>query len=93
MVVRAKTVDKSTKEQLHRLVDALPKSELHAARRFLEYLRNMRSDPVLRALLEAPQDDEPETEEERAAVRQAWQEYLRGQARPWEQVREELTRE
>lgn len=93
MVVRAKRAAKSTKEQLHRLVDELPQSELHAARRFLEYLRNMRSDPVLRALMEAPEDDEPETPEERAAVREAWQEYLRGQARSWEKVRKELARE
>lgn len=93
MVVRAKRVDKSTKEQLHRLVDALPESELHAARRFLEYLRNMRSDPVLRALMEAPEDDEPETPEEAAAVKEAWQEYLRGEFHSWEQVREELARE
>jgi hypothetical protein len=37
------------KEDLYRLVDELPESEPHAAKRYLEYLRNM-GDPVLRAM-------------------------------------------
>lgn len=46
------------KERLHRLVDALPKSEEEAAARILEALAAT-SDPVLRAHLLAPEDDEP----------------------------------
>ena len=53
------------KEDLHRLVDELPKKELPVAKRYLEYLRNM-GDPVLRSFMEAPEDDEEETEEETA---------------------------
>ncbi len=77
------------KEDLHRLVDELPKKELPVAKRYLEYLRNM-GDPVLRSFMEAPEDDEEETEEEAAMIEEARQEYLRGEARPWEEVREEL---
>ncbi len=80
------------KEDLHRLVDELPKKELPVAKRYLEYLRNM-GDPVLRAFMEAPEDDEEETEEERALVQEARQEYLRGETRPWEEVRKELDNE
>ena len=80
------------KEDLHRLVDELPKKELPVAHRYLEYLRNM-GDPVLRAFLEAPEDDEEETEDETAVIEEARQEYLRGEARPWEEVREELASE
>ncbi len=80
------------KDELHRLVDELPQRELHGAKRFLEYLRNM-SDPVLRALMEAPEDDEPTTPEEDEGAHEAWQEYLRGEARPWEDVRKELANE
>jgi hypothetical protein len=80
------------KEDLYRLVDELPESELHAAKRFLEYLRNM-GDPMLQALMEAPYDDEPTTPEEDEGAREAWQEYLRGEARPWEEVRKELLSE
>ena len=80
------------KEDLHRLVDELPKKELPVAKRYLEYLRNM-GDPVLRAFMEAPEDDEEETEEERALVQEARREYLRGETRPWEEVRKELDNE
>ena len=80
------------KEDLHRLVDELPKKELPVAKRYLEYLRNM-GDPVLRSFMEAPEDDDEETEEETAMIEEARQEYLRGEARPWEEVREELASE
>ena len=46
---------------------------------------------LTQALLDAPLDDEPETEEERKAADEAWQEYLDGKARPLAEVREELT--
>ena len=76
------------KKDLHRLVDELPKKELPVAKHYLEYLRNM-GDPVLRSFMEAPEDDEEET----AMIEEARQEYLRGEARPWEEVREELASE
>ena len=80
------------KEDLHRLVDELPNKELPVAKHYLEYLRNM-GDPVLRSFMEAPEDDEEETEEETAMIEEVRQEYLRGEARPWEEVREELASE
>jgi hypothetical protein len=65
------------KEELYRLVDELPESELHTAKRFLEYLRNM-GDPVLGAMLKAPEDDEPE--KERAAIAEAKEDFKVGQS-------------
>ncbi|MBI2916577.1 MAG: hypothetical protein HYY01_01170 [Chloroflexi bacterium] len=89
-MVRAKTTaKKATRDALHRLVDQLPDGELQAAQRFLAYLRDM-GDPVLRAFLEAPEDDEPETEEERLAVEQAKEEIRQGKGIPWEEVKREL---
>lgn len=79
----------STKDSLHRLIDELPESELVAAERFLHYLRAT-ADPVLRALLEAPPDDEPETEKERLAVHEAREELARGEMRTLDEVRREL---
>ena len=79
----------STRDSLHRLIDELPESELAAAERFLHYLRST-ADPVLRALLEAPPDDEPETAEERQAVHEAREELARGEVRTLEEVRREL---
>jgi hypothetical protein len=61
----------ASKEALHRLVDELPESEVLAAERYLEYLSVARQDSFLRALVQAPLDDEPETEDERAAVAEA----------------------
>ena len=46
---------------------------------------------LMQALLDAPLDDEPETQEELKAADEAWQEYLHGKARPLAEVREELT--
>ena len=74
-----------TRDTLHRLIDELPESELTAAERFLHDLRAT-ADPVLRALLEAPPDDEPETDEERRAVHEAREELARGEVRTLEEV-------
>ena len=81
------------KDDLHRLVDTLPEQELHAALRYMEYLHDVGSDELVGALLEAPEDDEPITTEESEGADEAWQEYLRGEARPWEEVRKELGHE
>ncbi len=60
------------KQELHQLVDQLPPAEFATARRILELLARARSDdwPSVR---NAPIDDEPETEQERAAVERASQ--------------------
>jgi hypothetical protein len=83
----------TVKEELHRLVEELPECELHAAKRFLEYLGAVALDPVLRAFLKAPEDDEPVTEEEEAAIAEAKAEIDRGEGIPWEVVEARLFRE
>lgn len=80
----------SLKEKLHRLIDDLPASELPAAERFLEYLRDRPGDPVLRALREAPEDDEPETPEEASAVQEAREDVAAGRLIPHEEARRRL---
>lgn len=80
------------KEELYRLVDRLPENEVHAARRFLEFLADLSRDPVLRALHEAPLDDEPLTPEEAAESDAAWKAYREGRDKgePLEKVRQKL---
>jgi hypothetical protein len=78
-----------TRDSSHRLIDELPESELAAAERFLHYLRAI-TDPVLWALLDAPLDDEPETDEERRLVQEARDELAQGQVRTLEEVQREL---
>ena len=61
----------TTKEALHRLIDQLPEDR---AERLLDAVQ----DPILLSRLTAPIDDEPETDEERAAVAEARADVARG---------------
>lgn len=70
----------TAKEELHRLVDALPDEEAAVAKRFLQWLL-------------AEGGEEALTPEEIAEAEAGWQEYLEGKARPWSEVRKELARE
>ena len=56
-----------SREELHKLVDHIPEADVAAARKILRSL----VDPVELALLAAQPDDEPETQEELAAVEKA----------------------
>jgi hypothetical protein len=68
-----------TRETLHQLIDDLDERDVFTAGRVLGALRDSRqvSDP-LHALDMAPEDDEPETPEERAAVEEALREIQEG---------------
>jgi hypothetical protein len=74
-----------SKDTLHRLVDALPEAAVEEAERLLAALSVV--DPVLRAALLAPEDDEPETPEEAAAVQEAREAIARGDVYTLEEVR------
>jgi hypothetical protein len=79
----------TTREAIHHLVDELPKDELADARLYLQYLCSGR-DPLIKKLLDAPYDDEPETEEERAAVAEALEDLKAGRTIPMEEIRREF---
>lgn len=70
----------NTREEIRNMVDALPVEELPVVRRFIQYLRDMGSDPMLRALANAPVDDEPTTTEEEGGAKRARNDYRRGRA-------------
>jgi hypothetical protein len=72
------------KEQLRAMVETL--SEDDAAL----LVRALQGDRLAWTLLAAPIDDEPETDEERAAVEEAKAELARGEGVPWEDVKREL---
>jgi hypothetical protein len=57
----------SSREELHKLVDHLPEGHVPAARKILRSL----VDPVELSLLNAPLDDEPESDKERESVERA----------------------
>lgn len=78
----------TVKERLHQLVDALPESETHAAARYLDYLREKAEEtPLMRTLRTAPDDEEPYTEEERAAVAEARAELEAGDGIPHSELK------
>ncbi len=72
-----------TRADLHKIVDELPETSVDVAGALL---RRAAEEPEVAQLLMAPWDDEPVTEEEQAAVREA----LKEPSIPLEQVRKEL---
>ena len=57
--------------RLHQLVDALRERDLDTVHHMLRGLLALDGDPVLNAFVSAPEDDEPVTPEEEAAVQRA----------------------
>lgn len=62
-------VNVTARDQIHRLVDALPEDALDAATRALAVLSTLpHEDPVATALAKAPMDDEPVTPGDAMAI-------------------------
>ena len=59
-----------SRQAIKDLIDGLPVLELHAVKRFIQYIRDM-DDPLLRLMAEAPWDDEPVTEEDLEAIEES----------------------
>ena len=78
-----------TRDRIHRLLDDLPEAELSAVEQFLAQ-RRAAADPLLRALADAPTDDEPITPEEETAVAEAYADIAAGRVVSHEEVRQRL---
>lgn len=78
------------KERVHLLVEELPERQLALAERLLKELEAAETDPVLDALLKAPIDDEPETEDERAAIDEALADLAAGRVISHDTLKREL---
>jgi hypothetical protein len=68
-----------TIERLRQLVEAVPAEERATAARVLEALAGLEPGEPFYTTEMAPLDDEPETEEERAAVTEALEASARGE--------------
>lgn len=77
------------RERLRILIEDLPDQEVHTALRFVEYLRQEGEDedPLLIALQNAPEDDEPLTAEDLEALREAEEDVAQGRVVSHEQAR------
>ena len=82
-------MEAKAKERLYRLVEQIPEGEVHTAERFLEYLAAA-DDPVMRALLNAPEDDEPLSAEDREALEEGRKALAEGDVVSDEELRAEL---
>ena len=65
----------TARDDLHTMLDSIHEDRLAAAREALAAL----ADPVLVALLSAPEDDEPLTDEDLHALAEAREERARGE--------------
>lgn len=71
----------TTKERIHQLVEQLPESDLAAVERVLD-------DPLLRALLSTPQDDDPLSPDEISGILEAKRDVAAGRTRSFTSVEE-----
>lgn len=78
-----------SKQEIKDLIDGLPDSELHAAKRYLQYLRDY-NDPFLNALAKAPWDDEPLTEDDLKAIAESKEDIAAGRVVSQEELKKEL---
>ncbi len=75
----------TAREELHAYVEQIPEAD---AALWLQAIRS--NDVVLLRALLAPLDDEPESDEERAAVAEAKAEYARGETMSTDELRRQL---
>ena len=78
-----------SRQAIKDLIDGLPVLELHAVKRFIQYIRDM-DDPLLRIMAEAPWDDEPVTEEDIAAFTETDEDFRTGNVFTQEEIEREL---
>ena len=79
----------TAREALHQLVDHLPEGDLTTAARVLEALKET-GDPVARALLTAPVDDEPDEDDFDGGLTEARREAAAGKLLSHDEIKREL---
>jgi hypothetical protein len=80
----------TAKEKLRQVAGAVSEQEAEAALAAIAHHREQDTDPLVAMLDAAPEDDEPTTSEEEAAVRKARAEYRRGEVFDAEQIKREI---
>ena len=82
-------MDPQPRKRLHQVVDDLPDDEIAAAERYLRSLC-ADGDPVLHTVRTAPVDDEPLSDEDRAAIAEGRRDIAAGRGIPHERVLRKL---
>ena len=78
-----------SRQELKDLIDDLPGHELHAVKRYVQFLRYV-DDPLGLTLAEAPLDYEPITEEDIAAFTETNEDFRTGNVFTQEEIEKEL---
>lgn len=81
--------EETGRAELKRMIDGLPNSEIHAARRYLQFL-SYHNDTLAWSLDHAPYDDEPITEEDWEAISEANEDIAAGRVVSHGQIKKEL---
>ena len=75
------------KEELHKLVDALPQNEVYSAKRYLQFLLvKVQNQRVLEAFENAPEEEEAPDAAELAAIEEAEKDITAGRVEPFDEV-------
>ncbi len=77
----------TTKERLHELVDELSEPE---AERALSLIEKGHEDPMIAAFRDAPEDDEPWTDEDEAAAAEGRADIAAGRTVSLEEIKREF---
>jgi len=80
----------TSREALHRLIDELPECDLGTVQLLIEWRDRLRDDRMSLLLATAPEDDEPLTPDEEAALREADDAVAGGDVHSLDEVRREL---
>ena len=80
---------KTTREEVKDLIDCVPTDELLVVKRYVQYIVDIQ-DPVFKSLLDAPVDDEPVTESDKAALRESREDIAAGRLIPAKELYKEL---
>lgn len=83
------TARKTTREEVKDLIDCVPTDELLVVKRYVQYIVDIQ-DPVFKSLLDAPVDDEPVTESDKAALRESREDIAAGRLIPAKELYKEL---
>ena len=85
----APTAPKATRQELKDLIDCVPTDELIVVKRYIQYIIDMQ-DPLLKTLADAPVDDEPLTNSDLVALKEAWEDVAAGNLISNETLKERL---
>lgn len=78
------------KAELHSLVDMLPEHSAAVVKKCMEFMLKEQDDVVIRAFINAPEDDEPTTTEDLAAIAEAREDIKAGRVFSLDEVKRDL---